>query len=245
MYADFNELTLRITLAALFGMRGDNGSAARIVSAVQRAFAFLAARGASAAVLPEWLPTPDNVAFTEAVRELDELVYGIIDARSRNQSTTAAAADATGTHARPADLLQSLLDARDEAGAPMPRAALRDELMTLLVAGQETSAIVLGWASALLAAHPATQAAAAAEACAVLRGAAPAAEDVGRLPRITAVVLEALRLYSPAYMVGRCASRCGYGRQPVHACLLAVSGALRSILCTALTALCRAAGSAT
>ena len=92
---------------------------------------------------------------------------------------------------------------------------LRDEAMTLLVAGQETSAILLGWAAALLAHHPEAQAAAAEEAAAVLgagaaagEGAAlPGAKDLARLPKVTAVVLEALRLHSPAYMVGRCASR--------------------------------------
>lgn len=72
---------------------------------------------------------------------------------------------------------------------------------------QETSAILLGWAAALLAHHPAAQSAAAAEVASALPpGRAPAAADIGRLPRVTAVVLEALRLYSPAYMVGRCAN---------------------------------------
>jgi cytochrome P450 len=85
--------------------------------------------------------------------------------------------------------------------------ALRDEAMTLLVAGQETSAILLSWAAALLAHHPAVQAAAAAEVAARLPdGRPPAAADVAALPAVTAVVLEALRLYSPAYMVGRCAN---------------------------------------
>jgi hypothetical protein len=85
--------------------------------------------------------------------------------------------------------------------------ALRDELMTLLVAGQETSAILLGWACALLAHHPAQQAAVAAEVAAVLGGAPPGAADIGRLPQLEAVIFEALRLWSPAYMVGRCAAR--------------------------------------
>lgn len=57
----------------------------------------------------------------------------------------------------PQSLLDALLAARDEAGAAMGRRALRDELMTLLVAGQETAAIALAWAAALLAHHPACQ----------------------------------------------------------------------------------------
>jgi cytochrome P450 len=71
----------------------------------------------------------------------------------------------------------------------------------------QTSAILLGWAAALLAHHPKVQAAAAAEVQAVLGSSTAAAADVARLPLLTAVVLEALRLYSPAYMVGRCANR--------------------------------------
>ena len=58
---------------------------------------------------------------------------------------------------RAQSLLDALLGARDEAGGAMGRRALRDELMTLLVAGQETAAIALGWACALLAHHPAAQ----------------------------------------------------------------------------------------
>lgn len=74
----------------------------------------------------------------------------------------------------------------------------------------QTSAILLGWAAALLAHHPKVQAAAAAEVAALLgssSSSSASAADIGRLPLLTAVVLEALRLYSPAYMVGRCANR--------------------------------------
>lgn len=89
----------------------------------------------------------------------------------------------------------------------MTDAALRDELMTLLVAGQETSAILLGWATALLAHHPRQQAAVAQEVAAALEdGRPPGASDLGRFPMLEAVVCEALRLWSPAYMVGRCAA---------------------------------------
>jgi cytochrome P450 len=81
----------------------------------------------------------------------------------------------------------------------------------LLPAGQETSAILLGWTAALLAHNPKVQAAAAAEVASVLSSSSssgvPGPADIPRLPYLTAVVLEALRLWSPAYMVGRCANR--------------------------------------
>jgi hypothetical protein len=74
VYADFNQLTLNITLSALFSMStaddDDSSSsssssrrAAVIVAAVEKAFSYFAARGATAMVVPEWVPTPDNVAF--------------------------------------------------------------------------------------------------------------------------------------------------------------------------------------
>jgi hypothetical protein len=163
VYADFNQLTLNITLAALFGLKDssshgsseanggssssskltDNATAARVVSAVERAFTYFAARGATAMVVPEWVPTPDNVAFKEAVQQLDDLVYGIIDARqaeNRQQQQQQQGVDASSSSSSSSsrtDLLQALLDSTDEAGRPMAKTALRDELMTLLVAGQE------------------------------------------------------------------------------------------------------------
>jgi cytochrome P450 len=103
-----------------------------------------------------------------------------------------------------------MLAARDPStGEAMSDAQARDELVTMLVAGQETSAIALGWAVALLAHHPAAAKAAAAEVDAVLGSGSsarpPVPADVGRLPFTEAILLEALRLLPPAYIVGRCA----------------------------------------
>lgn len=108
----------------------------------------------------------------------------------------------------------------------MPRRLLPHTILTTLTcpafptphpmsffSGQETSAILLGWTAALLAHNPKVQAAAAAEVAAVLgtsssSGGVPLGPGVlPQLPYVTAVVLEALRLWSPAYMVGRCANR--------------------------------------
>jgi cytochrome P450 len=169
VYADFNQLTLNITLAALFGLKDDNSygsssssseavgsssgsskltdseTAERVVSAVERAFTYFAARGATAMVVPEWVPTPDNVAFKEAVQQLDDLVYGIIDARQaenrqqqqQQSAELSSSSSSSSSSSNRTDLLQALLDSTDEAGRPMAKTALRDELMTLLVAGQE------------------------------------------------------------------------------------------------------------
>lgn len=200
---------------------------ARVVSAVERAFRYFAVRGATPGglpPLPEWVPSPQNAEFAAAVRDLDALVYGIVAGRRRGMADGVDPASSQ-QRKRPTDLLQGLLDASAQAAAAgdgggdddeggMDDRALRDELMTLLVAGQETSAIALGWACALLASDPEVQSWAAEGARDALttqggRLRPPASADAfsGALARVEAVVLEALRLWSPAYMVGRCAAR--------------------------------------
>lgn len=128
--------------------------------------------------------------------------------RPRTQPEEPSRQAAASTGAGSKDLLGALLESRDDEGRPMEDSALRDELMTLLVAGQETSAILLGWTCALLAQAPEVQEQAAAEVARVLGDRAPAPSDArGSLPILEAVVLEALRVMPPAYLVGRCAAR--------------------------------------
>eukprot|EP00798_Chlamydomonas_sp_ICE-L_P002069 gene2069-18253_t len=128
------------------------------------------------------------------------------------------------------DLMNALITSVDEDGKGMSNQALRDEMMTLLVAGQETSAILLGWTAALLAHNPEVQERAAQErltprslrqaidVC-LCRAVASCPTDAApstcalpwpnvramKLQYTEAVILEALRMYAPAYMVGRCA----------------------------------------
>ena len=75
-------------------------------------------------------------------------------------------------------LLDNLLLSKDEKGEGLSMQSLRDQLMTLLVAGQETSAILLGWTTAFLAHHPRVQAQAAAEVQRVLQGQIPTPDSV-------------------------------------------------------------------
>ncbi|PRW32625.1 cytochrome p450 isoform A [Chlorella sorokiniana] len=225
VYAEFNRLTLRVTLEALFGARlaaGDESAGREITDSIQAAFRFFAQRGATAMVIPEFVPTPDNVQFNAAVQRLDRAIYGLIAERR---------SELEASPRPPQDLLDSLLLASDDDGQGMADQALRDELLTLLVAGQETSAILLGWACAYLAHHPEAQQAAAAEVDALLRcdssgdgssgdgsssssssfswgagGRQLEVADAGRLPMVEAVILEAMRLAPPAYLMGRCAA---------------------------------------
>ncbi len=214
VYSDFNELTLRITLSALFGSEDLTSSAAKeVTDSIQQAFEFFSKRSTTAFIIPESVPTPENLQFTAAVARLDKAVYSLIARRRQELASSLPINEASSSENRMngknSDLLTSLLLSKDEQGLGMDDTSLRDELMTLLVAGQETSAILLGWACAMLANSPDIQTKAAEEVEKVLEnGRKPVPQDAspvgGKLQYIEAVVLEAMRVMPPAYLVGRC-----------------------------------------
>lgn len=139
----------------------------------------------------EKLPLPPVRRFHEARRRLDRIIYRIIGER-RAQGTD------TG------DLLSMLLLANDEEGeGSMSDVQVRDELLTLFLAGHETTANALTWTWFLLSQHPEAEHALHAEIDGVLAGRLPTFEDVARLPYTGHVLAEALRLYPPAWAIGR------------------------------------------
>jgi cytochrome P450 len=143
--------------------------------------------------LPDLLPTPGNLRMRRAVRRLDRIIYRLIAARRANGS-------------RGTDVISMLLDAAGPDGGMSDR-EVRDELMTLFLAGHETTALALTWALHLLAKQPAADAALATELSTVLDDGLPTIADVPRLPYTEAVILESLRLYPPAYAISREAVR--------------------------------------
>ena len=124
-----------------------------------------------------------------AIQELFTLIEGII-------------ADHRQHGADSGDLLSMLLAARDEEGNPMSAQQLRDEVITLFVAGHETTANALAWAFYLVAQHPEVEAKLAQE-VATLQGKPPTMCDLAHLPYSEQVIKEALRLYPPAGGVTR------------------------------------------
>jgi cytochrome P450 len=151
-------------------------------------------------LLPGWLPTPGNIQYRRLIRRLDEVVYAIIRER-KAQLAAAGGKDDRG------DLLSILLAARDDDGRPMSDRQLRDEVMTLMLAGHETTALALSWAFMLLAQNPDADRRLQDELASVLGGRAPAAGDVLSLRFTEAVINETMRLYPPAYTTGREAIR--------------------------------------
>ena len=153
--------------------------------------------------LPLAVPTRTNRRLRRAIKRLDETIYGMIAERRAEN-----AADRDGILPEQDDVLSSLLEARDEeGGAPLSNVEIRDELMTLFVAGHETSAMSLAWAWYLLASNPNALAHMHAEIDRVLGDRLPTYEDLPKLSYTLCVVKEALRLYPPVHSIGREAQR--------------------------------------
>lgn len=143
------------------------------------------------------LPTRNNRRYERAVRELDTIVYGLIRERQSNPN-------ATSTHGFE-DLLGTLLKARYEDGSAMPAQQLRDEVMTLLLAGHETTAVSLSWIWLLLSQHPEVEQKLWTELRTVLNGRSPRLDDLPALPYTERIVKEAMRLYPPVWAIVRTA----------------------------------------
>lgn len=194
LHAEMMALTLQIVAKTLYDadVTDQADEVGRAMAVVMETFV---ERLDNLIMLPEKVPLPVNRRLQRAVRTLDAIVYRIIEERR-------SAGEDRG------DLLSMLLAARDEDdGGRMTDRQLRDEVMTLFAAGHETTAIALSWTFYLLAQNPATVAALQAELDAILGGRAPSIDDLPRLRFTDQVVTEAMRLYPPAWIIGREATR--------------------------------------
>ncbi len=188
--------TLGIVGLTLFGV-DPSASASAVAGALTVALDETNRRTTSLVRLPLSVPTPRNRAFRRALKVLDDLVYGII-ARRR----AASAGERAGAH----DLLSMLMESRDEdTGEAMSDKQLRDEVMTIVLAGHETTANALAWTFYLLSEHPEVFRKLRAEVTRVLDGRAPTFEDLASLKYTRMVLEEAMRLYPPAWIFGRTA----------------------------------------
>lgn len=143
--------------------------------------------------VPTWLPTERNRRRKEAAATLDRVISDVI-ARRRAQAVDGVTPD-TG------DLLSMLMQARNEEGAAMSERQLRDELVTIFVAGHETTTYALTWTFYLLAQHPQAAATLYAEVERVLGDRLPVLADLPNLPYTLQVIKEAMRLYPPAWVL--------------------------------------------
>jgi cytochrome P450 len=143
-------------------------------------------------VIPDWLPTPGNRKRKAAVDALNNIVMGIIDQRRANPEDQG-------------DLLSMLMMARDEDGNGMTDIQLRDEAVTLVLAGHETTANALSWTWYLLSQHPEVEAKLHEELDRVLGGRLPTPADFRQLEYTEMVIKEVMRLYPPIPSIGRLA----------------------------------------
>lgn len=182
-------LTLRIVARTLFGQRADaSPHVARAMTSLNESFG-------SPELLPAAVPTPGRLRMRRAVADLDETVYGMIARRS---------SELASTQERPRDLLQRLLDARDEEdGRGLSPKEVRDQLVTLYLAGHDTTSHALSWTFYLLSQNPEAQRKLDEELQRVLGGRLPRYEDLPALVYTEQVIKEAMRIYPPVMAIPR------------------------------------------
>ena len=193
---DMSRLTLEIVSNTLFGTAMNE----ELEEEVGEALGVVMERftGGVLFKVPERIPTPANLRFRRAVRRLEEIIYGIIHERR------GAPGEDSG------DLLSMLLAVRDEdSGEGMSDKQLRDEVLTIFLAGHETTALNLSWTWHLLAGRPDVEEALHRELREALGGRAPTMEDLPDLSYTDAVVRESMRLYPPVW---------GFGREALQDC---------------------------
>jgi cytochrome P450 len=190
--SEMTGLTLDIITRTMFSTN-ISGEVTRLRQLVQTVLGLTRPSAADLFGLPTWVPRIGSKTKTRAIAELDKMVAQILTSRRQK-------GDAHN------DLLSLLLAARDEeTGEGLTDRQLRDEIMTIFLAGHETTANALAFTWYLLATHPDVDAKVQEELARVLGGRDPVYADVTQLRYTRMVFEETLRLYPPAYQIGRMA----------------------------------------
>lgn len=189
IHRDMMRLTLEIVVKTLFNadVSGDADKVSEVLSKIVKPFA---SQATLKWIADNRLPTSTHRSFNRSAKEIDEIVYRIIAERRASGSDEG-------------DLLSMLLSAHDDDGSQMTNRQLRDEVMTIFLAGHETVALTLSWTWFLLAQHPEVEKKSHEELDRVLGSRLPTAEDVPHLKYTERIAKESMRLYPPAYGVGR------------------------------------------
>ena len=189
MHREMMRLTLEIVVRCLFSADVSH-DVDHVGDTLQELVKPFASQATLKWILNNRLPTPTHLRFHRLARKIDDVVYRIIAERR------ASAKDES-------DLLSMLLDAHDEDGSGMSDRQLRDEVMTLFLAGHETTALTLAWTWYLLGENPGAEEKFHAELDAVLGDRDATFADLARLKYTEQIVKESMRLYPPAYALGR------------------------------------------
>lgn len=192
-HAEMASLTLAVVGETLFGTDVDEASSATVTRALTETLSMFDRVYSPVFRLLIRLPTPTMRRYRRIEADLNRVIGDLIAKRR--------AAGATGD-----DLLSLLLRA-DEDGAAMSDAQVRDEALTLFLAGHETTANALAWAWWLLSQHPDVEDRLHVEIDEALAGRSPDVEDLPRLPYTEMVLSESIRLRPPAWAIGRRATQ--------------------------------------
>jgi cytochrome P450 len=190
MHAEMARLTLSVVGKALFDADVETEEAKAIGQALTVTLSNFPRVFSPLFRIAVRLPLPSNLRLRRAQALLDSTIYRMIEQRR--------AAGADGT-----DLLSLMLAAREGEDGRMNDKEVRDEAMTLFLAGHETTAVALTWTWHLLAGHPEVEQKLHAELDEVLQGRLPGSDDLSRLPYTQMVLREAMRVYPPAWAIGR------------------------------------------
>ncbi len=198
---EMNLLTLDIVTKCLFGTTL-NADVNKIQEAITTGNKFISKRARSILKLPMWLPLPAIIRYKRARKFSDKVIFDIIDKRRNDNSEQQ-------------DLLSMLMYTVDEeTGESMSAQQLRDEAITLFVAGQETTATALTWTFSLLMKHPEKLKILQEEIDSVLQGKAPDFKTLKELKYTQMVLEESMRIYPPAWVIARKVLKetqmCGY-----------------------------------
>jgi cytochrome P450 len=189
VHAEIMAMTLEIAAEALFGTSVKR-DIAEIEHSTNVLMAEISTRLRRPIFIPDGIPIPGNVRYRRALRRIDQLVARIIAERRLSGEDRG-------------DLLSLLLLARYENGDHMNEQQIRDEVVTMLLAGHETTALALSWTCFLLSRHPLIESRLAAEVREVLGTRSPTVDDLPRLRLCEHAINEAMRLYPPAWAIGR------------------------------------------
>ncbi len=204
-------ITQRVILATMFGTSVDADATARLGAAIISTLDSLHPR-----MLLHFIPPalfPGERRLRRSIATIDRAILEIVERRRERERS--------GAGSTSPDLLALLLRLRDEQGSGMDARQLRDELVTMFVAGNDTTALALSWTFYLLDQHPQVDRKLCAELDAVLGDRPPTAADLEQLRYCKMVLQEAMRMYPPSWILPRTALAadeiCGYPVQPIWA----------------------------
>ena len=191
IHEEMMQLALRIVSKTLFD--ADVTRDAKEIGETLDVLLQIAANFGRTILVPLWVPSPRNIRAKLGIKRLEKVIYRIIAERRANGRDTG-------------DLLSILLHAQDEDGTHMNDRQLRDETITLFLAGHETTANTLAWTWWLLAQNPAVEKKFHEELDGALGGRVPEVDDLPKLAFLNNVLTESLRLYPTAWGMARLAA---------------------------------------